>query len=448
MISAQAKPIKLKQKSNMKLILSFVLVTISSALLAQLNPKLIATIDTEAKAIDPKVVEWRRHFHQFPELSNREYKTGARIAGFLQQLGLEVKYPVAKTGVVAYLKTGKPGPVIALRADIDGLPVTERNALEFASKEKSTYLTQEVGVMHACGHDTHIAMLMGVAQTLVKMKADLKGTVVFLFQPAEEGAPEGEEGGAALMVKEGLLDNPKVDVVFGAHISSLNPVGTITYRPEGAMAAVDNLKIVVTGRQAHGASPWKGVDPIVASAHIVTALQTITSRSLDLTKAPAVVTIGKIQGGVRTNIIPESVEMLGTIRTLDDAMQTQVHELIKRIAENTAESFGAKAEVTITKLYPVTYNDPKLTAWSVPFVERVTGKGKTTLVPAATGSEDFSFFAKKVPGFFYFVGGMPANADSKVTPSHHTPDFFIDESGMSTGVRTMLNLTLEYMYKK
>jgi amidohydrolase len=432
----------------MKLIFSFAFVAFSSSLIAQLNPKLIATIDTESKAIEPKVIEWRRHFHQFPELSNREYKTGARIAGFLTELGLEVKYPVAKTGAVAILRTGKPGPVIALRADIDGLPVTERNALEFASKEKSTYLNQEVGVMHACGHDTHIAMLMGVAQTLVKMKKDLKGTIVFLFQPAEEGAPEGEEAGAALMIKEGLLDNPKVEVVFGAHISSLTPVGTITYRPEGTMAAVDNLKIVVKGVQAHGASPWKSIDPIVTAAHIVTALQTITSRSMDLTKAPTVVTIGKIQGGVRTNIIPESVEMLGTIRTLDDGMQEQVHSLIKQIAENTAESFGAKAEVTITKLYPVTYNDPKLTAWSVPLVERVTGKGKTVLVPATTGAEDFSFFAKKVPGFFYFVGGMPANADTKTTPSHHTPDFFIDESGMITGVKTMLNLTLEYMYKK
>jgi amidohydrolase len=432
----------------MKFYICTLLVALCTSLRAQLNPKLVATIDTESKAIEGKVIEWRRHFHQFPELSNREYKTGARIAGFLEQLGLEVKYPVAKTGAVGILRTGKPGPVIALRADIDGLPVAERNSLDFASKEKGSYNGQEVDVMHACGHDTHIAMMMGVAQTLVKMKNELKGTIVFLFQPAEEGAPDGEEGGAALMVKEGVLDNPKAEVVFGMHINSLTPVGTIKYKPEGTMAAVDVLNIKVTGRQTHGAAPWNGVDPIVASAHIVTALQTITSRSLELTKAPAVVTIGKISGGVRSNIIPESVEMVGTIRTLDAGMQTQVHELIKRISENTAEGLGAKADVNITKLYPVTYNDPKLTTWSVPILERATGKGKSNLMDATTGAEDFSFFAQKVPGFFFFVGGMPLNADPNKTSAHHTPDFFIDESGMITGVKAMLNLTLEYMYKK
>src|SRR5688572_25347339 len=326
----------------MKFLIASALVTASTVLLAQTSPKLISAIDTESKAIESKVIEWRRHFHQFPELSNREYKTVARIAGFLEQLGLEVKYPVGKAGALGILRTGKPGPVIALRADIGGLPVAERNNLDCASKEKGLYNNQEVSVMHACGHDTHIAMMMGVAQTLVKMKNDLKGTVVFLFQPAEEGAPDGEEGGAALMIKEGVLDNPKVEVVFGMHINSLTPVGVIRYKPEGEMAAVDVLNIKVTGRQTHGAAPWNGVDPIVASAHIITALQTITSRTLDLTKAAAVVTIGKITGGVRSNIIPETVEMVGTIRTLDDAMQVQVHESIKRIAENTAEGLGAK----------------------------------------------------------------------------------------------------------
>jgi len=415
---------------------------------AQVSPKLKTKLETEAKGHEQKVIEWRRHFHQYPELSNREFKTGAKIAEHLKGLGLEVKYPVAKTGAVGILRTGKPGPVIALRADIDALPVVERNALAFASKEKGEYLGQEVGVMHACGHDTHIAILMGVAEIMTKNKADLKGTIVFLFQPAEEGAPPGEEGGAKLMVQEGLLDDPKVDVVFGLHINSMTPVGVIAYKPEGELASADILNIKVTGRQTHGSAPWSGVDPIVASAHIITALQTITSRSIEVTKAPAVVTIGKISGGVRSNIIPESVEMTGTIRNLDVGIQDQVHALIKRIAENTAEGLGAKAEVDIQKLYPITYNDPGLTAWSAPIIEQVAGKENARVIKPQTGSEDFSFFAQKVPGFFFFIGGMPKDADPKKTASHHTPDFYIDESGMLTGLRAMLQLTTEYMYRK
>lgn len=415
---------------------------------SQANPKLLTKLDQQAKEMEAKVIEWRRHFHQNPELSNREFKTGAKISEHLKSLGLEVKYPVAKTGAVGILRTGKPGPVLALRADIDGLPVVERNSLPFASKAKGEYQGQEVGVMHACGHDTHIAILMGVAEILVKNKSDLKGTIVFLFQPAEEGAPTGEEGGAALMVKEGVLDNPKVDAVIGLHINSLTPVGTITYRPEGEMAAVDVLDIKVTGRQTHGAAPWNGADPIVASAQIITALQTIVSRNLELTNAAAVVTIGKITGGVRSNIIPETVEMQGTIRTLDSKMQELVHAKIKQIAENIATGMGVKADVQITKLYPVTYNDPKLTAWAAPFIERVTGKEKAKVIPAVTGAEDFSFYAQKVPGFFFFVGGMPLNADPNKTSAHHTPDFYIDESGMLTGLKAMLNLTAEYLNKK
>ena len=432
----------------MKRILLVLLIPVFAQVNAQVSPKLKAKIETDAAAIESKVIDWRRHFHQFPELSNREFKTGARIAEHLKALGLEVKHPVAKTGAVGILRTGKPGPVIALRADIDALPVVERNALPFASKEKGEYMGQEVGVMHACGHDTHIAILMGVAEVLTKMKSELKGTIVFLFQPAEEGAPPGEEGGAKLMVQEGLLDDPKVEVVFGLHINSLTPVGVVTYIPEGELASADILNIKVIGRQTHGSAPWSGVDPIVASAHIITALQTITSRSIEVTKAPAVVTIGKISGGVRSNIIPESVEMTGTIRNLDVGIQEQVHTLIKRIAENTAESFGAKAEVDIQKLYPITYNDPMLTAWSAPILEQTVGKENARVIRPQTGSEDFSFFAQKVPGFFFFVGGMPKDADPKKTPSHHTPDFFIDESGMLTGLRSMLNLTVEYMYRK
>lgn len=415
---------------------------------SQASPKLLSALDQQAKALESKVIDWRRHFHQNPELSNREFKTGAKIAEHLKSLGLEVRYPVAKTGAVGILRTGKPGPVLALRADIDGLPVVERNSLPFASKAKSEYQGQEVGVMHACGHDTHIAILMGAAEILTKNKNDLKGTIVFLFQPAEEGAPDGEEGGAALMIKEGALENPKVEAAFGLHINSLTPVGTITYRPEGEMAAVDNLNIKLTGRQTHGAAPWNGADPIVAAAQIVTALQTIVSRNLELTNAAAVVTIGKISGGVRRNIIPETVEMQGTIRTLDSKMQDVVHARIKEITENIATGMGVKADVEVTRLYPVTYNDPKLTAWAAPFIERVTGKDKAKIIPAATGAEDFSFYAQKVPGFFFFVGGMPLNADKDKTPSHHTPDFYIDESGMLTGLRAMLGLTAEYLYKK
>jgi len=432
----------------MRQFLFFVLCLISIQTFSQANPKLLSTLDQQAKAIESKVIEWRRHFHQNPELSNREFKTGAKIAEHLKSLGLEVRYPVAKTGAVGILRTGKPGPVLALRADIDGLPVVERNSLPFASKAKSEYQGQEVGVMHACGHDTHIAILMGAAEILAKNKNDLKGTIVFLFQPAEEGAPDGEEGGAALMIKEGALENPKVEAAFGLHINSLTPVGTITYRPEGEMAAVDNLNIKLTGRQTHGAAPWNGADPIVAAAQIVTALQTIVSRNLELTNAAAVVTIGKISGGVRRNIIPETVEMQGTIRTLDSKMQDVVHARIKEITENIATGMGVKADVEVTKLYPVTYNDPKLTAWAAPFIERVTGKDKAKIIPAATGAEDFSFYAQKVPGFFFFVGGMPLNADKDKTPSHHTPDFYIDESGMLTGLRAMLGLTAEYLYKK
>lgn len=432
----------------MRPFLLFVLCLISCQAFSQANPKLLAKLDQQAKEMETKVIEWRRHFHQNPELSNREFKTGAKIAEHLKSLGFEVKYPVAKTGAVGILRTGKPGPVLALRADIDGLPVVERNSLPFMSKAKGEYQGQEVGVMHACGHDTHIAILMGAAEILVKNKSDLKGTIVFLFQPAEEGAPTGEEGGAALMVKEGVLDNPKVDAAIGLHINSLTPVGTITYRPEGEMAAVDILDIKVTGRQTHGAAPWNGADPIVASAQIITALQTIVSRNLELTNAAAVVTIGKITGGVRSNIIPETVEMQGTIRTLDSKMQELVHAKIKQIAENIATGMGVKAEVQITKLYPVTYNDPKLTAWAAPFIERVTGKEKAKVIPAVTGAEDFSFYAQKVPGFFFFVGGMPLNADPNKTPAHHTPDFYIDESGMLTGLKAMLNLTVEYLNKK
>lgn len=412
---------------------------------AQSNAKLQAKLDQKAKEIESKVIEWRRHFHQYPELSNREFKTGKMIADHLKSLGLEVKYPVAKTGAVGILRTGKPGPTIALRADIDALPVIERNSLPFASKEKSTYLGQDVGVMHACGHDTHIAILMGAAEVLSGMKSELNGNIVFLFQPAEEGAPEGEEGGAALMIKEGALDDPKVDVAFGLHINSQTPVGTLTFKPEGLLAAADMLKIKVKGVQSHGSAPWSGIDPIVVSAQIINGLQTIVSRQLNLTEAGVALTIATIHGGVRNNIIPEEVEMTGTLRTLDNDMQEELHARIKRTAEKIAESMGATAEVEIIRGYPVTYNSPELTAWAQPVMERVAGKDKAVVIKAVTGAEDFSYFSQKVPGFFFFVGGMPADADPTKVPSHHTPDFFIDENGLMTGLRAMLNLTVDYM---
>ncbi len=413
---------------------------------AQVNPKLQTKLDQQANEVEQKVIEWRRHFHQYPELSNRETKTGAYIAEYMKSLGLEVQHPVAKTGVVAILKTGKPGPVIALRADIDALPVTERNSLPFASKEKAVFNGQETGVMHACGHDSHTAILMGVATILTKNKADLKGTIKFVFQPAEEGAPAGEEGGAALMVKEGVLENPKVDAIFGMHISSMTPLGMITYRPGGLLAASDTWSITVKGRQAHGSAPWMGVDPIVVAAQIINGLQTIISRQSELTKEAAVITVGRLQSGIRENIIPEEAFMAGTIRTLDAGMQDKIHEKIKLTATKIAESAGATAEVTIRRGYPITYNDPALTEKMTMSLERAAGKDKTIRISASTGAKDFSFFQQKVPGLFFFVGALPAGQDPATAPSHHTPDFMIDEKGFLTGIKAMLNVTMDYMY--
>lgn len=404
-------------------------------------------IERLAKAIEPKVIEWRRHFHEHPELSNRETETAARIAEHLRSLGIEVQTGVAHTGVVGLLKGAQPGPVIALRADMDALPVVERNDLPFASKVRTTFNDQEVGVMHACGHDTHMAMLMGVAEILAGMKKELKGTVKFIFQPAEEGAPKGEEGGAELMVKEGVLENPKVDVIFGLHISSQTALGTITYRSGGLMASVNDMKIVVKGRQAHGAAPWSSIDPIVVSAQIINNLQTIVSRNLDITQNAGVVTVGSIHGGVRSNIIPEQVEMWGTVRALSVADEKLLISRIKQIATHTAEAHGATVDVDIpySSHYPVTYNDPALTARVVSSLEKAAGNENVHVIAPHTGAEDFSFFQEKVPGFFFFVGGCPPDVDPAKAPSHHTPDFMIDERGMLTGVKAMLNLTLDYM---
>jgi len=430
----------------MKKIILFVLLIVAQRAIAQVNPKLQTKLDQQSKEIEAKVIEWRRHLHQNPELSNRETKTGAYIAEHLKLLGLKVQTGVAKTGVVALLETGKPGPVIALRADIDALPVTERNSLPFASKVKTTFNAQETGVMHACGHDTHVAMLMGVAEILTKNKSELKGTIKFIFQPAEEGAPDDEEGGADLMVKEGVLENPKVDVIFGLHISSITPLGQLTYRPGGILAASDRFSIKVKGRQAHGSAPWSSVDPIVVSAQIINGLQTIISRQTELTKEAAVITVGRMQGGIRENIIPEEALLAGTIRTLDTAMQQKIHDKIILTATKIAESAGATAEVKITRETPVTFNDPALTQKMMPSLQKAAGASNTKVINAITGAEDFAYYQKKIPGLFFFVGAMPPDQDPNTVPSHHTPDFMVDERAFVTGVKAMLNLTVDYLY--
>jgi amidohydrolase len=419
---------------------------VTSLCAAQINPKVTAKTDQMAKEIEAKVIEWRRNFHQFPELSNREVKTAAKVAEHLKSLGLEVTTGIAKTGVVGILKGAKPGPVIALRADMDALPVTERNSLAFASKEKTVFNGQETGVMHACGHDAHVAILMGVAEILSKNKNDLKGTVKFIFQPAEEGAPAGEEGGAGLMVKEGVLENPKVDVIFGLHVRSISPLGRIEYRPMGLMAASDWFTIKVFGKQAHGSAPWMGTDPIVVSAQIINSLQTIVSRNMELTKEAAVVTVGRISSGIRENIIPEYAEMAGTIRTLDADMQKLVHERLRTIATKIAESAGARAEVTIDSKTPVTFNDPALTEKMVASLQRAAGEENVVRINAQTGAEDFAYYQQKIPGFFFFVGACPPEVDYKKAPSHHTPDFMMDEKCMITGMKALVDLTLDYMY--
>jgi amidohydrolase len=405
-------------------------------------------VDQMAETLNSKVIEWRHTIHQNPELSNREFETAKMIAAHLENLGIEVQTGVAHTGVVGVLKGDKPGPVVGLRADMDALPVTERVDLPWKSTVKSTYNGQDVGVMHACGHDTHVAILMGVAELLSNMQQELAGTVKFVFQPAEEGAPRGEEGGAELMVKEGVLKNPDVDVMFGLHINSKIEVNKIGYRPKGAMASADRFEILVKGDQTHGGYPWGGVDPIVTSSQIIMGLQTIVSRNLKLIDAGAVISVGMFHSGVRNNIVPEEAKLVGTIRALDTDMQKQIHRRIREIATNVAESAGAEAEVTIDEGYPVTYNDPELTAQMLGTLKQTAGDENIFLRTAVTGAEDFSFFAREVPGFFFFLGGRPEGTDPEDAPSHHRPDFYVDDTGMQLGVRALSNLTLDYMNNK
>lgn len=400
---------------------------------------------TAADKIEPKCIAWRHDIHQNPELGNREFRTGKLIAAHLKSLGLEVKEGVAKTGVVALLKGAKPGPCIALRADIDALPVAERVNIPFASKQKTTYEGKEVGVMHACGHDTHVAILMSVAEVLSGMKNDLKGSIKFIFQPAEEGPPAGEEGGAALMVKEGVMDNPKVDAIFGLHIESDIPVGNIEYKPGAFMASSDWFTIKIKGKSSHGSQPWKGVDPIQAAAQIVEGLQNIVSRQMELTKAPVVITVGKMQCGVRENIIPEECVMSGTIRTLDSKMQTDVHQRIKWTAEKIAEANGATATVNVDTKTLVTYNTPELVKKMLPSLESAAGTGNVKEREWVTGAEDFSYYGTKAPAFFFYLGGMPKTTTKESAPPHHTADFYVDDSGMKTGIRAFCDLVIDYM---
>ena len=401
-------------------------------------------IGEKATSVLPSVIEWRRYLHQNPELSNREFKTAEYIAAHLISLGLEVQTGIAKTGVVGILKGGKPGPIIALRADMDALPVKERVDIPFASKAVGEYLGNEVPVMHACGHDIHMAILMGTATVLSSMKKDIAGTIKFIFQPAEEGPPGDEEGGAPLMIKEAVMDNPKVEAIFGLHINSQTPVGVIKYKTGALMAASDWFTIKVKGKQSHGSQPWGGIDPIVVATQIINGLQTIVSRQSEITKAPVVITVGKINAGVRSNIIPEELVMDGTIRTLDEKMHKDVHQRIKHTAENIAAASNATVEVSIDNKTLVTFNTPELVQQMLPSLQAAAGKDKVIETEWTTGAEDFSFFGEKAPAFFFILGGMPANQDSSKAAPHHTPDFFIDDSMLDVGVKAFCNIVFDY----
>jgi amidohydrolase len=408
------------------------------------NP-LAGQVDKLTQELTPQVVTWRRDFHQHPELGNRETRTAQVIADALRRLGYDVTTGVAHTGVVAVLKGGKPGPTVALRADMDALPVTEQVDLPFKSTVKSTWNGQEVGVMHACGHDNHMAMLLGAATIFARVKDQIPGTIKLIFQPAEEGPPAGEQGGAELMVKEGVLQNPQVDAIFGLHVFPMT-AGTIEYRPGPLMASGDGFTIHITGKQTHGAVPWGGVDPIVVGAQIVMALQTIVSRSVNITEAPAVVTVGAFNGGNRFNIVPETVELLGTVRAFNEEVRKDIHRRIQDIATKTAEAAGAKAEITYGIGYPATINDPALTERMAPTLRRVAGEDNVRLSALTGTAEDFSFFQQKVPGMFFFLGVTPKGVDPKTAPQNHSPLFFADEAALPVGVRALTNLALDYLF--
>jgi amidohydrolase len=433
-------PGRFAMKKAVSVLVLFVMIFNSSVFAIDLTEE----INAATEKVMPKVIQWRRHIHQYPELSNREFKTAKFVEEHLRRLGLEVRTGIAKTGVVGILRGSQPGPTIGLRADMDALPVKERVDLPFASRETAEYNGQIVPVMHACGHDAHVAILMGTAEVLASMKDKLKGTVVFIFQPAEEGPPAGEEGGAALMIKEGVMDNPKIDVVFGLHINSQTEIGTIKYKAGAVMASSDWFSIKVKGKQTHGSQPWNGIDPIAVASQIVNGLQMIVSRQSELTKAPVVITVGKINAGVRENIIPEELTMAGTIRTLDSQMQKDVHEKIKLVTTKIAESFGASAEVSIETKTLVTYNPPDLVQKVLPSLWKAVGKENVVETEWTTGAEDFSFYGTKAPAFYFFIGGMPKGQDPKKAPPHHTPDFYIDDSRLDVGIKAFCYLVFDY----
>ena len=418
---------------------NLVILSFSTGLLAQMPKDLAQSID----AVQDQVIDWRHDLHQNPELSNREFETAKKIAAHLRELGMEVRTGVAKTGVVGLLHGDHPGKVVALRADIDALPVTERNDLPYKSTKTTSFLGTPTGVMHACGHDTHTAILMGVAEVLSQHKDKINGTVKFVFQPAEEGPPPGEEGGAKLMIKDGVLKNPKVDAIFGLHINSATPVGTIRYKSGGTMAAVERFVVNVSGKGTHGSAPWTGVDPILIAAKIIDGFQTIISREAPLVDEAAVITVGKITAGVRFNIIPENAELIGTVRTLNPEMRALIMRRMDEMARDIAKAYGGSAEIEWQNNTVVTFNDPELTAQMVPSLEAVAGKKNVQTTIASTGGEDFSYYQEIVPGFFFFLGGMdPGN---KEPFPHHTPDFRVEDSGMALGVKALTQIALDYL---
>ena len=423
----------------------FLGLALSASALSTAADTLNETIADEVAAVADRVVAWRRDIHANPELSNREFRTSELVAEHLRDLGIEVQTGVAHTGVVGLLKGDKPGPVIALRADMDALPVTEKTGLPYASKVRGEYQGREVGVMHACGHDNHVAILMGVAEVLAAVREELPGTVKFLFQPAEEGPPKGENGGAKMMIEEGALQNPQVDAVVGLHISQSDVVGRASFRSLGMMASAQRFDVEITGSQTHGARPWAGVDPIVTGAQIVNALQTIASRQVDITQHPVVVTVGQFEAGVRNNIVPETARLSGTIRTFDPNVRAQVHEKLERIVTQVAQSQGATATIEIDPGVPVTYNHAELTSQLQPTLEAIYGSENVSQPPPITGAEDFSFFQEQVPGFFFFIGGRPSDVPAKMAIPNHSPFFYVDEGALPLGVHAMSRLAVDYL---